>query len=188
MSAQRRRRRRRRRGGGSGSSNGGASNGGGKDRSQQNQQQGRSRSDDGGRGGGRRKRRKRSRRGGERITFERLMASYKPQPDTLMLEPDGQDLDQIIGELQSVWGVPQYPQEYRITIRVAEERQQRSGGNQAPKPAPTPATGPTGVQRERAPAAPRVGSPTSEGGGSKRRKRRRRRRGKGGGGNPPGSS
>ncbi|MEO8323010.1 MAG: hypothetical protein ABI571_02610 [Actinomycetota bacterium] len=112
------------------------------------------------------------------------MASYRPHLDRLTLDPDGQDLDEIIGELQSVWGVPQYPQEYRITIKVAEER----GGNHRPKAPKQPAsTSPSGVQREKATAAPRIGGAT----GSEAsqdvplRKRRRRRRKGGGSGKPP---
>jgi hypothetical protein len=102
------------------------------------------------------------------------------------LPPDGQDLDEIIGELQSIWGVPQYPQEYRITVRIAEERDGRSestvvvedtkGANEGRAP------GDAGVPiREKAPAAPvlreRAGNGVQR---EKAPRRRRRRRGRGG--------
>lgn len=112
------------------------------------------------------------------------MASYRPKLDQLTTDPDGQDLDEIIGELQSVWGVPQYPQEYRITIKVAEERNGGSNRPRAPKQ-PRVVTA-SGVQREKAPAAPRMGGSASEDtGDAPRRKRRRRRKRGGGSGNPP---
>lgn len=187
MSQQPRKRRRRRRGG---SGSGGSSNeGSGRDQQQRQAQtsQG-SQPGDGAGGGGRRKKRRRRRGPGgarpERATFEQLMASYRPQLDQLTLDPDGQDLDEIIGELQSVWGVPQYPQEYRITIKVAEER----GGNHRPKAPKQPAsTSSSGVQREKASAAPRIGGATGSEASQDAplRKRRRRRRKGGGSGKPP---
>ena len=111
---------------------------------------------------------------------------------------DGQSLDTIIGELQSNYGVPAYPQEYRITIKVAEEKPAASGGGggaggggraQAP-----PADG--APRREKAPAAPRVAEDGPEGEAQadkparKRRSRRRRGRGRSGpsGGQNPGSA
>ncbi len=103
------------------------------------------------------------------------MASYRPKLDSLTTDPDGQDLDEIIGELQGTYGVPQYPQEYRITIKVAEER----GNRTRPPKDQAPASTPSGVQREKAPAAPRVGT---AGDGPPRKKRRRRRRRSGGSG------
>ena len=119
-----------------------------------------------------------------------VRAEPRERPATLTAAPDGQTLEGIIGELQSVWGVPQYPQEYRITIKVAEERDQRptesdDNGRAASDAAPRSADGP---RREKAPAAPLMrsrgpseGSPSGEG-GKRRRGRRRRRRGGGGGG------
>jgi hypothetical protein len=94
-----------------------------------------------------------------------------PPPARLTTEPDGQTLEGIIGDLQSVWGVPQYPQEYRITVKVAE-----------PKPtAPVKETiSPNGITRERAPAAPRVSPQDSADDGRRKRVRRRRRRRRGG--------
>lgn len=114
------------------------------------------------------------------------MASYRPKLEQLTTDPDGQDLDEIIGELQSVWGVPQYPQEYRITIKVAEER----NGNRPRTPKPPMVTA-SGVQREKAPAAPRMGAGSgseSTGDAPRRKRRRRRRRGGGGSGTPPASA
>ena len=103
-------------------------------------------------------------------------------------------MEQIVGELQSEWGVPQSPQEYRITLKVAEERSR--GGETAvleertdPEDPEELVTGPppseeavTTVRREKAPAAPRVGmvEGSSEDEEAKpRKKRRRRRRGRG---------
>ena len=103
-----------------------------------------------------------------------------------------------MGELQSEWGVPQSPQEFRITLKVAEEGP-RGGGptavvtERSDPEEPTdaeavPAEGAgeppgAGVRREKAPAAPRVGAGEDSGeeGGETRRKRRRSRRRKRGG-------
>ncbi len=105
-----------------------------------------------------------------------------------------------MGELQSEWGVPQSPQEFRITLKVAEERS-RGGGPTAvvaersdpedpeelPDAEDVPADGAgepgAGVRREKAPAAPRMGAGEGSGeeGGETRRKRRRSRRRKRGG-------
>ena len=109
-----------------------------------------------------------------------------------------------MGELQSEWGVPQSPQEFRITLKVAEERS-RGGGTTAvveertdpedpeelaDPDAPDAASGSgatedsgAGVRREKAPAAPRVGAAEGSGeeGGETRRKRRRSRRRRRGG-------
>jgi hypothetical protein len=175
MSQQRRRRRRRRRGGG-----------------RQPQQAAAAAPQDSGaaaaasseRGSGRSRRRRRRRGGGRREqeaprTLEEVVRAVKgPPPEKLTAEPDGTTLDEVIGELQSIWGVPQYPQEYRITLKVAEDRSTASNGRAEP--------GPNGITRERAPAAPRVG-PTASGSGDgavreqapkRRRARRGRRRGK----------
>jgi uncharacterized membrane protein YgcG len=109
----------------------------------------------------------------------------------LSAPPDGQDLDEIIGELQSVWGVPQYPQEYRITIKVLEERDGRSEpATMVVEETPNDteqgrAPGDTDMPiREKAPAAPLMRS-RSQGDGARREKaprRRRRRKGSGSGG------
>ena len=107
-----------------------------------------------------------------------------------------------MGELQSEWGVPQSPQEFRITLKVAEERS-RGGAptavvaersdpeesEEAPDadadavPGDGAAQPGAGVRREKAPAAPRVGAGEDSGeeGGETRSKRRRSRRRKRGG-------
>ena len=146
-----------------------------------------------------RRRRRRGRRGrtqdgqssSPRSSEDLVRALPKERPETLSAPPDGQDLDQIIGELQSVWGVPQYPQEYRITVKIAEDRDSR--GEQTAVVEETGeadegrAPGETGAPvREKAPAAPLMRSRSQNGGGPQRekapRRRRRRRRGRGGGG------
>ena len=121
--------------------------------------------------------------------------AHSPRPKTLTAPPDGQKLEEIIRELQSVWGVPQYPQEYRLTVKVADERDTRSarrtsngGGDGRPQDGarvvstkPTSGTVEEGPRREKAPAAPRIGTAPPEGEDSQeaapaRRKRSRRRR------------
>ena len=133
-------------------------------------------------------RRRRRRRGGGRgpshpATLEGILASFRtPRDARLTADPDGQDLDLIIGELQSRWGVPQYPQEYRITIKVAEERQEKvergngNGSGNGSATAPEPRRGPTGAVRERAPAAPRVAAAAADDTAEERSKPRKRRR------------
>ncbi|MDQ3752791.1 MAG: hypothetical protein M3333_07860 [Actinomycetota bacterium] len=119
--------------------------------------------------------------------------AHAPRPKTLTAPPDGQKLEEIIRELQSVWGVPQYPQEYRLTLKVADDRDARwarrtaNGGGKpqtgavAAGPVPTPEDGP---KRERAPAAPRIeagatdGADASGGAPARRKRSRRRRRGR----------
>lgn len=109
-----------------------------------------------------------------------------------------------MGELQSEWGVPQSPQEFRITLKVAEERSrggaptavvaERSDPEESEElpaadadtdavPGDGAALPGTGVRREKAPAAPRLGAGEGSGeeGGETRRKRRRSRRRKRGG-------
>ena len=51
-----------------------------------------------------------------------MRALPRERPATITLPPDGMTLEQVIGDLQSEMGVPQYPQEFRITLKVAEER------------------------------------------------------------------
>jgi hypothetical protein len=85
----------------------------------------------------------------------------------------------VIGDLQSQWGVPESPQEYRITLKVSEEREARTvveERREEPPEAETPidASGER-PRRERAPAAPRIGG--AEPAKRRRRGRRRRRRG-----------
>lgn len=104
-----------------------------------------------------------------------------------MREPDGTTLEQLIGELQSNWGVPESPQEFRITVRVAEDRENRGERTvelaedlQDPEEAtPEDAGRP---RREKAPAAPRMGGASADreqAPGRRKRGRRRRRGGRG---------
>jgi hypothetical protein len=79
--------------------------------------------------------------------------------------------------------VPQYPQEYRITIKVADERDvrvERPSSVEHATPAPESAPVQGGPKRERAPAAPRVaaGAGEREVAPKRRRGRRRGRRGR----------
>ena len=150
--------------------------------------------------GSRNRRRRRGRRGRPQdrqsasptLSEDLVRALPTERPESLSLDPDGQDLDEIIGELQSVWGVPQYPQEYRITVRVAEERDGRSESTVVVEDTKSPndgrAPGETSMPiREKAPAAPLMRN-RSQGDAGEREKaprRRRRRRGRGRGG--PGS-
>jgi hypothetical protein len=128
------------------------------------------------------------------LSEDLVRAAPKERPASLSGPPDGQTLEKLIGDLQSEWGVPQYPQEYRITIKVADERDARSDRSSAAEPAAaSPDAGPAqpGPKRERAPAAPRVaaGAVEREAAPKRRRGRRRRRRGRdasgGAAGSPP---
>lgn len=121
-----------------------------------------------------------------------VRAGPKRRPENLTAPPDGQKLEDIIKELQSAYGVPQYPQEYRLTFKVADNnkdgRSDRSpGARRAGRPAAVgeqiegdaAVADPGGPKREKAPAAPGVkggGAPDGTD-GTKRRRRRRRRRG-----------
>jgi hypothetical protein len=113
-----------------------------------------------------------------------VRALPRERPAQLTAPPDGQSLEKIIGELQSSYGVPAYPQEYRITIKVAEEKSAASAQPARPKTAPAPDAAP---KREKAPAPPRVGpdgaeeEPGTDGRAKRRRSRRRRGRGRSGG-------
>ena len=159
-----------------------------------------------------RSRRSRGRRGRTRARQERatspqssedlVRAAPKKPPARLTRPHDGTTLEQVIGELQSNHGVPQNPQEYRLTLRIAEERGDKAtvveeaqdpvtagerlsstGANGAP-----PSAEVDRPRREKAPAAPRIGSGESAAGASegsmRRRSRKRRRRSKRG----PGSA
>jgi hypothetical protein len=153
--------------------------------------------------------RRRRRRGGRtrsqrdntspRSSEDLVRADPRPRPTTLTLEPDGQTLEGIIGDLQSEMGIPQYPQEYRITIKVAEEGSRGATIQEVVQDPPDDKNG--GPKREKAPAAPRIGGGIaraltgggegdgSEGsGGGRRRRKRRRGRGRGRGGPGPGSN
>jgi len=97
-----------------------------------------------------------------------------------VLESDGKSLEGVIGELQSEYGVPQYPQEYRITIKIAEG-DTRTEAPVAVETTPGPdvprASG--APVREKAPAAPLMARDGGDGPKRSRRRRRRRRRGGG---------
>jgi ribonuclease E len=121
-----------------------------------------------------------------RSSEDLVRAPARRRPATLTRPPDGTTLEQVIGELQSDWGVPQHPQEFRITLRVADDN--RTGGaatveelreERPPDPGAaeaTPAATPQ-VRREKAPAAPRVeGAGTNEGSSRRARRRKRSRR------------
>ncbi len=153
-------------------------------------------------GAGRSRRRRRgaaSSGGGpaKQVSSEDLVRkAHSPRPKTLTAPPDGQKLEEIIRELQSVWGVPQYPQEYRLTLKVADERDVRSahrspkGRGGEPQPGlgtvvtkPTSETVEEGPKREKAPAAPRIGGASDgedaqEATPARRKRSRRRRRGR----------
>ena len=109
------------------------------------------------------------------------------RPAQLTAPADGQSLEGIIGELQSDYGVPAYPQEYRITIKVAEEKPAASAQPAPPKTVPAPEAAP---KREKAPAPPRVGPEGSDEEAAAdrpaKRRRGRRRRGRGRGPGPSG--
>ena len=110
----------------------------------------------------------------------------KKPPKHLTAPHDGTTLEQVIGDLQSQWGVPQHPQEYRITVKVADERDGRERTLveeiQDPEKDQTDAEQAGKPKREKAPAAPRIGSASAqvESGQPNGRKRgsRRRRRGR----------
>lgn len=135
-----------------------------------------------------RKRRRRGRGGSKGPprfkSSEDLVRSFLPAKPTRMEgQGDGTTLEQVIGDLQSENGVPQYPQEYRITLKVAEdrpsngrERASARGPSTQPEDDPVPEGG---SKREKAPAAPRMPSSSSgDGSGEGKRRRRRGRRGR----------
>lgn len=118
-----------------------------------------------------------------------VRALPKERPGSLTAPADGQKLEDIIGDLQSEWGVPQYPQEYRITVKVAEEPPAKERtvsleevAKERVEASAAPAAGNGGApRREKAPAPPRVagaGRPVREQAPSRRRKRSRGRRGR----------
>ncbi len=184
MSQPRRRRRRRRRGGGS-------ERAGRQEQprpaGEQPQSQASSKS--------KRRRRRRGRRGAAERPPESpgssedlVRALPTDRPDTLTAPHDGVTLEEVIGDLQSSWGVPQYPQEYRLTIKVAEDKDARgaepsvaldSQAKQRAEDGQAPAGAAEGPIREKAPASPLVREAAPPPRGSRRRKRGRRRRGKG---------
>lgn len=189
MSGRGRRRRRRRGGGG-----GGGEPRQGQRRQPEQQQQGQPKART-----GEAPRRSRSRRRGRRgrardqasptSSEDLVRALPRERPETLTLPPDGTSLEQVIGELQSEYGVPQYPQEYRITLKVAEERDGRVERTVsadeaiagAAEEAQAPAV-PGAPRREKAPSLRATGGTPEAAAGGRRRRRggRRRRRGRGG--------
>jgi hypothetical protein len=148
-------------------------------------------------GGSRRRRRRgrsRSRGGGERSATpaksseEIVRAPDRKRPDTLMLPPDDRRLEDIIGSLQSEMGVPQNPQEYRLTVKVAEERDNNNRSHRPSEVKTSNGDSEGKPKREKAPAPPTVGSSDAPSAqrekapSRKRRSRRRRRGGRSGGG------
>jgi hypothetical protein len=140
------------------------------------------------------RRRKRKGRSGQRkrtspaSSEDLVRAPKKPAPATLTGPHDGTTLEQVIGELQSTWGVPQHPQEYRLVLKVPEEKNgDRATALTATEEAVDPPDEQTDAdkpRREKAPAAPRIGSSgeaKSTAPARRRRGRRRRKRSKGGG-------
>jgi hypothetical protein len=119
---------------------------------------------------------------------ELVRAETKLDRSDLTAVSDGRTLEGVIGELQSTWGVPQNPQEYRITLKVAEEREGRGERVAIEEvreevPVKRKAAGDQ-PRREKAPAAPRIGSGMAgaepdEPAAPLRRKRARRRRRRG---------
>lgn len=117
------------------------------------------------------------------------MLVEKETPTLLTEAPDDTVLEDVIGDLQSSWGVPQYPQEYRITIKVAEKGSSGNGGSAgSPAPAERSEERSDGPKREKAPSparmaarsngdAPRESAPRRR----SRRRGRGRRKGSGGG-------
>ena len=120
-----------------------------------------------------------------------MRADPKRPPARLTRDHDGTTLEQVIGELQSEHGVPQHPQEYRITLKVAEERGEKAQVTEEladPPDEESIVPGEERPRREKAPAAPRIGGTSGEAEGptttkstKRRRSRRRRRRSKGSG-------
>ena len=141
-----------------------------------------------------RRRRGRGRSGGGRRSSPKssedlVRALPKERPETLTAPPDGQTLEGVIGDLQSTWGVPQYPQEYRIVLKVAEEKESRGdqtngqgqqrGNRSAPREQAPEEGAEQQPRRERAPAAPGVGSSGQREKAPRKRRRRRKRGGQG---------
>jgi hypothetical protein len=143
----------------------------------------------------RRRRRRRGRAPSGPRTLEEVIDGLAPRPEgALTLPEDELDLDDIIGSLQAKWGVPVYPQEYRLTIKVADDKNGTAAGKSASRGGAEREgirPGAAGIPREKAPAAPRMprddAGEDDGGGGSRRRRRRRRARRGGGRGGDPGA-
>lgn len=118
---------------------------------------------------------------------EDLVRSFAA-PKRAELEGAGDDttLEEVIGELQSAHGVPRYPQEFRIVIRVAESgngRSPRTEEPSEPKTAPS-SPQPDALRREKAPGLSSALTDSepepqpvaaAKSPGRKRRRRRRRK-------------
>lgn len=92
---------------------------------------------------------------GPRLTVDAALAAMSSRPKTLQTLPeDGTVLEELIENMQTEYGTPTTPQEYRLIIKFPTEEEVR--------PAP---------QRSE------VASPAVPGSPSKRRRRRRRRSG-----------
>jgi hypothetical protein len=101
-----------------------------------------------------------------------VLESMSSLPTSLItLPPDGTDLDDLIGALQSEYGVPATPQEYRLIIKVPAAEEPHTDPSLEVKPL-EPAAEPEPE------AAPPV---------SRQRPSRRRRRGRRRTGEPPGA-
>jgi hypothetical protein len=124
------------------------------------------------------------------LSEDLVRAGTKVRPRHLTARPDGRSLEGIIGELQSEMGVPQNPQEYMLTIKVAEERENSRAVKQTTVEVPVESddavkpdedSALAKPRREKAPAAPRIGlEGTSEATNERGQRRRRRRRRRGG--------
>ena len=80
------------------------------------------------------RRRSQSRGSAREVSVLEQMSSL---PTTLKtLPPDGTDLDQLIGALQSEYGVPATPQEYRLIIKVPAPEEHLTDPSLEVKPAP----------------------------------------------------
>jgi hypothetical protein len=111
-------------------------------------------------------RRRGSSRGGGTHRETSVLESMSSLPTSLItLPPDGTDLDELIGALQSEYGVPATPQEYRLIIKVPAAEEPHTDPSIEVKPA-APAVEP----EPEAAAVPRQRP-------SRRRRRGRRRSG-----------
>lgn len=121
-----------------------------------------------------------------------VRALPRRRPETITAPPDGTTLEEVIGDLQSEWGVPQYPQEFRITLKVSEEKDGRAektvSADEAVKEAADDAQVPAiegAPRREKAPSLrATAGGPTRERASRRRRRGGRRKRRRGGGASP----
>ncbi len=111
-----------------------------------------------------------------------MRAPARKPPANVLGPHDGTTLEDVIGQLQSEWGVPQNPQEFRITLKFGDGREGKPDGSTTIEEVradserdETVGTGSDGRKREKAPAAPRMGASATEGEGSTRKSSRRRR-------------